>query len=208
MVFFVVDHPLIRHKLGLLRKVDTTTSKFRALTREITNLLTYEATRDMSLTPAKIDGWAGPVEVERLQGKKVVVVPILRAGLGMMQGVLDLIPSARVNVVGLYRNEDTLEPVEYYKKFNPDIMDRTAIIVDPMLATGHSMAATVDMLKLEGCRIIKAVCLVAAPEGVAEMKRLHPDVTIYAAALDDHLNDDAYILPGLGDAGDRLFGTR
>ncbi|HPQ40095.1 MAG TPA: uracil phosphoribosyltransferase [bacterium] len=208
MVFFVVDHPLIRHKLGLLRKVDTTTSKFRALTREITNLLTYEATRDMSLTPETIEGWAGPVEVERLQGKKVVVVPILRAGIGMMQGVLDLIPSARVNVVGLYRNEETLEPIEYYKKFNPDIMDRTAIIVDPMLATGHSMAATVDMLKKEGCLTIKAVCLVAAPEGVAEMNRLHPDVTIYAAALDERLNTDAYILPGLGDAGDRLFGTR
>ena len=208
MSFFVVDHPLIRHKLGLLREVDTATSKFRALTREITNLLTYEATRDMALIPQTIEGWAGDVEIERLQGKKVVVVPILRAGLGMMQGVLDLIPSARVNVVGLYRNEETFEPVEYYKKFNPDIADRTAIIVDPMLATGHSMVATVDMLKREGCAQIKAVCLVAAPEGVAEMKKSHPDVTIYSASLDDHLNENAYILPGLGDAGDRLFGTR
>ncbi|MCD4654552.1 uracil phosphoribosyltransferase [bacterium] len=204
----IVDHPLVRHKLGLLREADTTTSKFRALTREITNLLCYEATRDMSLLPATITGWAGEVEVERLQGKQVVVVPILRAGLGMMQGVLDLIPSARVNVVGLYRDETTFEPVEYYKKFNPDIADRMAIIVDPMLATGHSMTATVDMLKREGCTKIKAICLVVAPEGVAEMKRLHPDVKIFAASLDDHLNEKAYILPGLGDAGDRLFGTR
>jgi len=207
-VFSVVNHPLVRHKLGLLREVDTTTSKFRALTREITNLLSYEATRDMPLLPTTITGWAGQVEVERLQGKKVVVVPILRAGLGMMQGVLDLIPSARVNVVGLYRDENTFEPVEYYKKFNPDIADRTAIIVDPMLATGHSMIATVDMLKREGCNEIRAICLVAAPEGVAEMKLRHPDVSIFAASLDDHLNEQAYILPGLGDAGDRLFGTK
>ncbi|MBN1297663.1 uracil phosphoribosyltransferase [bacterium] len=208
MGFHVVDHPLIRHKLGLLREVDTATSKFRALTREITNLLTYEATHDMPLVPECITGWAGPVQVERLQGKKVVVVPILRAGIGMMQGVLDLIPSARVNVVGLYRNETTFEPVEYYKKFNPDIMDRTAIIVDPMLATGHSMAVTADMLKQNGCASIKAICLVAAPEGVAEMNRRHSDIAIYSASLDDRLNENAYILPGLGDAGDRLFGTR
>ena len=176
MGFHVVDHPLVRHKIGLLREVETTTSKFRALTREITNLLTYEATRDMSLIPEIIRGWAGEVEVERLMGKKVVVVPILRAGLGMMQGVLDLIPSARVNVVGLFRDEETFEPVEYYRKFNPDIADRTAIIVDPMLATGHSMAATADMLKQERCVHIKAICLVAAPEGVSEMERLHPDI--------------------------------
>lgn len=208
MGFHIVDHPLVRHKIGLLREVETTTSKFRALTREITNLLTYEATRDMSLVPEIVRGWAGEVEVERLMGKKVVVVPILRAGLGMMQGVLDLIPSARVNVVGLFRDEKTFEPVEYYKKFNPDIADRTAIIVDPMLATGHSMAATGDMLKHENCLSIKAICLVAAPEGVAEMKRRHPDIDVFAAALDERLNQDAYILPGLGDAGDRLFGTR
>ena len=208
MRFHVVDHPLVRHKIGLLREVETTTSKFRALTREITNLLTYEATREMSLIPEIVKGWAGDVEVERLMGKKVVVVPILRAGLGMMQGVLDLIPSARVNVVGLFRDEKTFEPVEYYKKFNPDIADRTAIIVDPMLATGHSMAATADMLKHERCTSIKAICLVAAPEGVAEMERRHPDIDVFAASLDERLNQDAYILPGLGDAGDRLFGTR
>ncbi len=208
MSFTVVDHPLIRHKLGLLREIDTTTTKFRSLTREITNLLTYEATRDMALDPVEIDGWAGKVQCEKLAGKKVAVVPILRAGLGMMQGVLDLIPSARVNVVGLYRNEETLKPVEYYKKFNPDIELRTAIIVDPMLATGHSMAASCDMLKNEGCLNIRALCMVAAPEGVAEMEKTHPDVQIFCAALDERLNENGYILPGLGDAGDRLFGTR
>jgi uracil phosphoribosyltransferase len=208
MGFYVVEHPLVRHKIGLLREVETTTSKFRSLTREITNLLTYEATRDMFLVPQTITGWAGDAQIERLMGKKVVVVPILRAGIGMMQGVLDLIPSARVNVVGLFRDEKTFEPVEYYKKFNPDISDRTAIIVDPMLATGHSMAVAADMLKKEECYKVKAICLVAAPEGVAEMKKRHPDIDIYAASLDERLNEDAYILPGLGDAGDRLFGTR
>ncbi len=208
MSFTVVDHPLIRHKLGILRKATTATSKFRALTREISNLLTYEATRDLSLDPVRVDGWAGEINCEKLSGKKVAVVPILRAGLGMMQGVLDLIPSARVNIVGLYRNEDTLEPVEYYKKFSPDIELRSAIIVDPMLATGHSLAACCSMLKKVGCRHIKAICIVAAPEGVAEMDRLHPDVDIFVAALDERLNENGYILPGLGDAGDRLFGTR
>lgn len=208
MSAIVVNHPLIRHKLALLRKADTATSKFRALTREITNLLTYEATRDLALDPTVIDGWAGSIEAEKLTGKKVVVVPILRAGLGMMQGVLDLIPSARVSVVGLYRNEETLEPVEYYKKFNPDIAARDAIIVDPMLATGHSMSAAVTMLQNEGCQNVKALCLVAAPEGVECMRVRHPDVQVFTAALDERLNENGYILPGLGDAGDRLFGTR
>lgn len=208
MGLIVVEHPLVRHKLGLLRENETATSKFRALTREITNLLTYEATRDMVLNPQVIAGWAGDITVERLSGKKVAVVPILRAGLGMMQGVLDLIPSARVNVIGLFRDELTLKPVEYYKKFNPDIADRMAIIVDPMLATGGSMAAAADTLKAENCTKIKAICIVAAPEGVAEMERRHPDIDIYTGALDECLNTDAYILPGLGDAGDRLFGTR
>jgi uracil phosphoribosyltransferase len=208
MAFAVVNHPLIRHKLGILRKADTDTSKFRALTREITSLLTYEATRDLALDPVSIKGWAGEVQCERLMGKKIAVVPILRAGIGMMPGVLDLIPSARVNVVGLYRNEVTLEPVEYYKKFNPDIHERMAVIVDPMLATGNSMSACCEMLKLAGCLAIKAICIVAAPEGVSVMKGKHPDVQIYAAALDQKLNEHGYILPGLGDAGDRLFGTR
>jgi uracil phosphoribosyltransferase len=208
MSFTIVDHPLIRHKLSILRKADTTTSKFRSLTREITNLLTYEATRDLSLDPIEVDGWAGSVKCEKLSGKKVAVVPILRAGLGMMQGVLDLIPSARVNIVGLYRNEETLMPVEYYKKFSPDIELRSAIIVDPMLATGNSLVACCNMLKSEGCRSIKAICIVAAPIGVSEIIKNHPDVSIYVAALDEKLNDHGYILPGLGDAGDRLFGTR
>jgi uracil phosphoribosyltransferase len=208
MSFEVVDHPLIRHKLGLLRMVETTTSKFRALTREITNLLTYEATRDLALDPIEIDGWAGNVPCQKLTGKKVAVVPILRAGIGMMQGVLDLIPSARVNFVGLYRDEDTLRPVEYYKKFNPDIQVRMAIIVDPMLATGHSLASCCRMLQEEGCERIKAVCMVAAPEGVSVMNAEYPDVQIYSAALDDQLNESGYIIPGLGDAGDRLFGTK
>ncbi|MBN1551573.1 uracil phosphoribosyltransferase [bacterium] len=208
MAFTLVEHPLIQHKLSILRKIDTETNKFRALTREITNLLTYEATRDLSLDPISITGWAGSVNCQKLTGKKVAVVPILRAGIGMMQGVLDLIPSARVNVVGLYRNEETLTPVEYYKKFNPDIEVRTAIIADPMLATGHSMGACCVMLKNKGCSKIKALCIVAAPEGVRYMANHHPDVQIFAAALDEKLNEDGYILPGLGDAGDRLFGTK
>ncbi len=208
MGFHVVDHPLIRHKLSILRRIGTETSKFRSLTREITCLLTYEATRDLPLVPVTIDGWAGPVACDKLTGKKVVVVPILRAGLGMMQGVLDLIPSARVNVVGMYRNEETLQPVEYYKKFNPDILERTAIIVDPMLATGNSLSACCRMLKTAGCTTIKVICLVAAPEGRDCMAREHPDADIFTAALDERLNEHGYILPGLGDAGDRLFGTR
>ncbi|MBN1355435.1 uracil phosphoribosyltransferase [bacterium] len=208
MPFQVVEHPLIQHKLGLLRGAETTTGKFRALTREITNLLTYEATRDLPLDPVQVAGWAGTVDCRKLTGKKVAVVPILRAGVGMMQGVLDLIPSARVNFVGLFRDETTLRPVEYYRKFNPDIQVRTAIVVDPMLATGNSLAACCRLLNNEGCDRIKAVCLVAAPEGVEIMDTEFPDVQIYAAALDERLNENGYIIPGLGDAGDRLFGTK
>lgn len=208
MPLTVVDHPLIRHKLGILRKVETPTNKFRDLTREITALLTYEASRDLPLDEVEIQGWAGPVQVERLSGKKVAVVPILRAGLGMMPGVLDMIPSARVGIVGLYRDEETLEPVEYYKKFSDDIADRSSIVIDPMLATGNSLAAACQLLKEAGCRHISAVCMVSAPEGVAVMEREHPDIHVYTAALDEKLNEIGYILPGLGDAGDRLFGTK
>ena len=208
MSLTVVDHPLIRHKLRLLRRADTSTSKFRTLTREITNLLTYEAFRDLPMEPVTVQGWAGPVAAEKIAGKKVAVVPILRAGMGMLQGVLDLIPSARVNVVGLYRNEETLEPVHYYQKLSGDIADRQAVILDPMLATGNSLAATIDLLKRDGCQEIRVICMVAAPEGVACIERDHPEVPIFAAALDERLNDDGYILPGLGDAGDRLFGTQ
>jgi len=208
MGFQVVDHPLIKHKLGLLRRKDTSISHFRQLTQEITIMLTYEATRDLILEPRSVITWQGKAQAERISGKKISVVPILRAGLGMLDGVLALIPSARVNVVGLYRNEETLYPVEYYKKFNNDIQIRDALIIDPMLATGHSMARVCEMLTEEGCSNIKALCMVAAPEGVQYMDEHFPDVTIYAAALDDHLNEDGYIIPGLGDAGDRIFGTK
>jgi uracil phosphoribosyltransferase len=208
MSFRVVHHPLISHKLGLLRRIDCTTSRFRQLAEEITNLLTYEATRDMELEDEEIQGWAGSIKVQRLSGKKVAVVPILRAGIGMLPGVLDLIPSARVNFVGMYRNEETLEPVTYYRKLSNDIEYRTALIVDPMLATGNSLCATIDLLKRGGCTRIKVLCLVAAPEGVAKLAETHPEVEIYSAALDERLNENGYILPGLGDAGDRLFGTR
>ncbi len=204
----VVDHPLIRHKLGLLRRADTSTSKFRDLTREITSLLTYEAFRNLEMETVTVQGWAGPVNVEKISGKKVAVVPILRAGIGMLQGVLDLIPAARVNVVGLYRNEETLEPIRYYQKLSADVGERLAVILDPMLATGNSMVATIDLLKQAGCADIRAICLVAAPEGVRNLEQRHPDVDVFAASLDERLNDQGYILPGLGDAGDRLFGTK
>ena len=208
MALKVVEHPLVRHKLGLLRSVETSTSKFRDLTREITNLLTYEAFRSLELVRETIQGWAGPVVVEKISGKKVAVVPILRAGIGMLQGVLDLVPSARVNVVGLYRNEETLEPVSYFHKLSSDIAERTAVIIDPMLATGNSMVATIDLLKSHKCFDIRAVCMVAAPDGVRNVEKHHPNVEIFCAALDERLDENGYILPGLGDAGDRLFGTR
>lgn len=207
-MFQIVRHPLIEHKLGLMRDVDCPTSKFRDLAVEITSLLTYEATRDMELEESEVRGWASGVHVRKLSGKKVAVVPILRAGVGMLGGVLALIPSARVNFIGMYRNEETLEPVAYFKKLCDDIRMRTALIVDPMLATGNSLKAAVANLKEAGCRRIKVLCLVAAPEGVKCLAECHPDVDIYSAALDERLNEIGYILPGLGDAGDRLFGTR
>ncbi len=208
MPFNVVFHPLIRHKLGIMREKDTSTAKFRDLTREITNLLAYEAFRDLELERIEVTGWAGSVSAETISGKKVAVVPVLRAGMGMLQGVLDLIPSARVNVVGFYRNEETLEPVSYFHKLSGDIKERRAVILDPMLATGNSMLATVDLLHEAGCSDLRAICMVAAPEGVKNIENHYPDLTIYAASLDERLDDKGYILPGLGDAGDRLFGTR
>lgn len=208
MTFHHVDHPLIQHKLGVLRNSECSTTKFRLVARELTNLLTYEATRHMETEEHEVQGWAGPVKVRKVSGKKVAVTPILRAGIGMLQGVLDLIPSARVNIVGLYRNEETAKPVRYYQKFCNDVEQRTTVILDPMLATGGSMIATIDMLKEEGCKDIKAICIVAAPEGVKALEEAHPDVEMWGAALDDCLNEMYYILPGLGDAGDRLFGTR
>jgi len=203
-----VKHPLVRHKLGLMRRREISTKNFRELTSEIGRLLTYEATQDLELERVTIEGWAGPVEVERLKGKKITVVPILRAGLGMLDGVLDMIPNAKVSVVGLYRDEQTLEPVAYFEKLASDIASRTALIVDPMLATGGSLIATIDMLKNAGCREIRGRFLVAAPEGLERVRKAHPDVHLYMAAIDERLNEHGYILPGLGDAGDKIFGTK
>ena len=203
-----VNHPLIKHKLGLMREQKITTKDFRDLASELGNLLTYEATKDMETEKEIIQGWAGPVEVERIKGKKITVVPILRAGLGMMNGVLNLIPSAKVSVVGLYRNEDTLKPVKYYVKLTGAINERIALILDPMLATGGTVVETITLLKAAGCKIIKGLFLVAAPEGIERVEKFHPDVDIYVAAVDDALNDIGYILPGLGDAGDKIFGTK
>jgi len=203
-----VNHPLIKHKLGLMREQKITTKDFRDLASELGNLLTYEATKDMETEKEIIQGWAGPVEVERIKGKKITVVPILRAGLGMMNGVLNLIPSAKVSVVGLYRNEDTLKPVKYYVKLTGAINERIALILDPMLATGGTVVETITLLKAAGCKIIKGLFLVAAPEGIERVEKFHPDVDIYVAAIDEKLNDIGYILPGLGDAGDKIFGTK
>lgn len=208
MAVYVAEHPLIKHKLGLLRKQDISTKNFRELASEVARLLTYEATKDFQTEKRIIQGWAGPVEVDVIKGKKVTVVPILRAGLGMLDGVLDLIPGAKVSVVGFYRNEATLEPVEYYVKLAKNIHDRMAIILDPMLATGGTLDATIRCLKKAGCTSIRGLFLVAAPEGISRITQNHPDVDIYVAAVDQRLNEHGYILPGLGDAGDKIFGTK
>lgn len=203
-----IKHPLVQHKLGLMRSVDKSTRGFRQLAAEVGCLLTYEATKDLELEPYEIEGWNGAVTVQRIKGKKITVVPILRAGLGMLDGVLELVPSAKISVVGVYRNEETLEPVTYFEKLASDIDSRMALIVDPMLATGGSMIATIDMLKKAGCSSIRALVLVAAPEGIKKVTEAHPDVDIFTASVDSHLNDQGYIIPGLGDAGDKIFGTR
>ena len=203
-----IKHPLVKHKIGLMREADISTKKFRELTAELARLLAYEACQDFELETRSIAGWAGPVEVEQIKGKKVTIVPILRAGLGMLDGVLDLIPSARVSVVGIARNEETLRPEPYFERFVDQLVERQAVVIDPMLATGGSMIATCDMLKRNGCTQIKALVLVAAPEGIAAMQKAHPDVPLFTAAIDSHLNDVGYILPGLGDAGDKIFGTK
>lgn len=204
----VVNHPLVRHKLGILRKDGISTSRFRDLATEISRLLTYEATKDLVTEKCTVEGWAGEVEVDMIKGKKITVVPILRAGLGMMDGVMDMVPGARVSVVGFYRNEETLQPVQYYVKLAKNIQERIAIILDPMLATGGTLLATIDLLKESGCTNIKGLFLVAAPEGIEKITSAHPDVDIYTASIDDKLNDIGYILPGLGDAGDKIFGTK
>lgn len=204
----VVKHPLVQHKLGLIRKSGISTKSFRELSNEIGTLLTYEATGDFVLETTTIDGWNGDsMNVEQLKGKKVTVVPILRAGIGMLNGVLDLIPNAKVSVVGLYRNEETLEPVSYFDKFVGCLDQRISLVIDPMLATGGSMIATLDMLKAKGCKDIRVLVLVAAPEGVEAVLDKHPDVRILTASLDEKLNENGYIIPGLGDAGDKIFGT-
>ncbi|MBT3203209.1 MAG: uracil phosphoribosyltransferase [Gammaproteobacteria bacterium] len=208
MAIYVASHPLIQHKLGLLRKDGISTKSFRQLASEISMLLTYEATSDLPIEDTTIQGWDGEVNVKQIKGKKITIVPILRAGLGMLDGVIELIPNARISVVGLYRNEETLEPVPYFEKLVSDIDKRMALIVDPMLATGGSFNAAVDMVKKAGCTNIRGLFLVAAPEGIEAVQKQHPDVDIHIAAVDDHLNDQGYIIPGLGDAGDKLFGTK
>ncbi len=208
MPVHVVDHPLVKHKLALMREHNITTKDFRDLASELANLLTYEATKRLETESITIQGWAGSIEVEKIKGKKITVVPILRAGLGMMDGVLNLIPTAKVSVVGLYRNEETLEPVRYYVKMTSQMDERIALILDPMLATGGTVIATIDLIKESGCKQIKGIFMVAAPEGLEKLQGAHPDVEIWVAAIDEKLNEIGYILPGLGDAGDKIFGTK
>jgi uracil phosphoribosyltransferase len=203
-----VTHPLVRHKLGLLRDRRTDTEMFRRLVNELTLLLTYEATKELALEEIEVETPLEPTAAQRIPGKKIAVCPILRAGVGMLDGVLSLIPVARVGFIGLYRNEETLEPVEYYVKLPADVADRDVLLLDPMLATGNSTAAAVDTLKRAGASQITLIALIAAPEGVAHIVGDHPDVRIVVASIDSHLNEKGYIVPGLGDAGDRLYGTK
>ena len=204
----VFDHPLIQHKLSILRDEKTSVKEFRELVGEIAQLMCYEATRDLPLEEIDVKTPVAVAKCRRIAGKKLAVVPILRAGLGMVDGMVAMMPNVKVGHVGLFRDPETLEPVKYYFKMPPDITERDVIIVDPMLATGGSAIAATQFLKDEGVRNIKLMCIIAAPEGVQAMQEAHPDVDIFAAALDDHLNDHGYIVPGLGDAGDRIFGTK
>lgn len=204
----VVSHPLVQHKLSIMRDKETSTKSFRQLLREISLLLAYEVTRELPMTTRRIDTPLEPMDAPSIEGKKLALVSILRAGNGLLDGILELIPAARVGFVGLYRDPETLQPVQYYCKV-PDALDeRITIVVDPMLATGNSSVAAIDLLKQQGARQIRFLCLLAAPEGIARMKQAHPDVPIVTAAVDSHLNDHGYIVPGLGDAGDRMFGTK
>ncbi|EKE44770.1 uracil phosphoribosyltransferase [Oceaniovalibus guishaninsula JLT2003] len=204
----VVRHPLVQHKLTLMRDRDTSTAVFRQLLREISLLLAYEVTRGLAMTTRRIETPMCPMEAPVLEGRKLALISILRAGNGLLDGMLELIPSARVGFMGLYRDEETLKPVEYYFKVPMDLADRLVIAVDPMLATGNSSAAAIDRLKAAGANDLRFLCLLAAPEGVARMKEAHPDVPIVTAALDERLDERGYIVPGLGDAGDRMFGTK
>ena len=204
-----INHPLIAHKIALMRQQGISTKQFRELANEVASLLTYEATRDLPVENREVIGWQGePIDTQMLSGKKLSVVPILRAGLGMLDGVLTLVPNAKVSVVGLYRDEETLNPVAYFDKVITDIDKRTALIIDPMLATGGTLLATIDLLNQKGCKKIIGLFLVASPEGLDRVTKLHPDAELFIAAIDDSLNENGYILPGLGDAGDKIFGTK
>ena len=204
----VMDHPLIQHKIGVIRRKETGSRDFRAMIGEVASLITYEATKDLKLQDVEIETPICKTTAKELAGKKMAIVPILRAGLGMVDGMLAMIPSAKVGHIGLYRNEETLEPVEYYCKLPADCSERDVFVVDPMLATGGSAVAAIHMLKARGVKNIRLLCIIGAPEGVKRMQEEHPDVDIYIGALDDHLNEHGYIVPGLGDAGDRIFGTK
>lgn len=204
----VVDHPLVQHKLTLMRDKDTSTKSFRQLTREIATLLCYEVTRDLSLDPVTIETPLMTMQARMLSGKKLVFAPVLRAGMGLLEGMLDLVPSARVAHIGLYRDPETLVPIEYYFKAPADLPDRLVIAIDPMLATGNTAVAALDRLKEHGAVDLRYVCLLASPAGIATLREHHPAVRVWTAAVDERLNDHGYILPGLGDAGDRLYGTR
>jgi uracil phosphoribosyltransferase len=204
----VIDHPLVEHKLTIMRDKDTSTRGFRQLLREIAGLICYEATRDLPLEEVDIETPLTPMKARKIAGKKLVFASILRAGNGLLEGLLDLVPSARVAHIGLYRDPKTLKPVEYYFKAPEDLSERTVICVDPMLATANSAVAAVDKLKGRGARDIRFVCLLAAPEGIERFRVAHPDVPVFTAAIDSHLNDHGYIVPGLGDAGDRMYGTK
>jgi len=204
----VVDHPLVQHKLGLLRDQETPTQMFRQLVNEVTLLLTYEATKELATEDVEIETPLERTTVPRISGKKVAVCPILRAGVGMLDGVLDLITGARVGFIGLYRNEETLQPVEYYVKLPADIANRDVILLDPMLATGNSTASAVDTVKRAGAQSVRLIAVIAAPEGIERLHAAHPDVHVVVAAVDRQLNEKGYIVPGLGDAGDRLYGTK
>ena len=204
----IMDHPLIQHKIGLIRRKETGTKDFRQAIGEIAMLICFEATRELQLSDVEIETPICRATVKELKGRKMAIVPTLRAGLGMVDGVLQLIPAAKVGHIGLYRDPETLKPVEYYCKLPADCAEREVFVVDPMLATGGSSVAAIQMLKSRGCKKIHFMCIIAAPEGVKAMHEAHPDVDLYIGALDDHLNDHGYIVPGLGDAGDRIFGTK
>lgn len=204
----VIDHPLVQHKLTIMRNKETSTASFRRLLREISTLLCYEVTRNLALTEIEIETPLTKMMAPTLEGKKLVFASVLRAGNGLLEGMLDLVPAARVSHIGMYRDHETLQPVEYYFKAPAELSDRVVIVVDPMLATGNSSVAAVTKLKERGARDIRFVCLLAAPEGIKHFTETHPDVPVFTAAIDDHLNEKGYIVPGLGDAGDRMYGTK